>query len=73
MKITFDGQTMTFSKWSVIVGLPAPLIRARIELGWSIERALTTPRRGVVSNLQAPIGTGGGSTAQDISEIEFSQ
>jgi hypothetical protein len=43
-RITFDGRTQNLSEWSREVGLGADTLCRRLEfLGWSVERALTTP------------------------------
>lgn len=43
--ISFNGETRTLIEWEEITGIPQSLIRARLgRLGWSAERALTTPR-----------------------------
>jgi len=42
--ITYNGKTKTFAEWGQEIGGSATLIRDRIDkLGWSIEKALTTP------------------------------
>ena len=43
--IEFNGETRTLEMWSREVGIPARLIRQRLEHGWSTERALTTPKK----------------------------
>ena len=44
--ITFAGRTMSRTQWSRETGLPSNTIALRLgRLGWSIEEALTTPRR----------------------------
>ena len=40
---TFNGETHTVSEWAKITGLSRGLIKDRLRLGWSIERALTEP------------------------------
>jgi hypothetical protein len=42
--LTFNGKTKTISEWSRIAGLDRSSIKDRLDRGWSIERALTTPR-----------------------------
>jgi hypothetical protein len=39
----YDGRVLTISQWSEETGLGRKLITSRLERGWSIERALTTP------------------------------
>ena len=40
---TFNGETKSVSEWSDIVGIQSKTILKRINLGWTVERALTTP------------------------------
>ena len=42
-RIEFQGRTLTASQWGEEMGLPRTLVSARLRIGWSIERALTTP------------------------------
>jgi hypothetical protein len=47
--ITWNGERKTLQQWADITGIKRSLIRARLNSGWSIERALTTkpePYRG---------------------------
>ena len=41
--ITFDGVTMTLSAWADETHIPSDTISRRLKIGWSIERALSTP------------------------------
>lgn len=41
--ITHNGQTLRSCEWAAITGVPAKLIRKRLNDGWSPEKALTTP------------------------------
>lgn len=44
--ITFDGQTMCMSEWAEKTGISYSAISQRLNrLGWSVDRALTTPNR----------------------------
>jgi hypothetical protein len=43
--LTMNGETRTLSQWARSVGLPRNLVAGRIKIGWSVERALTTPVR----------------------------
>lgn len=43
--LTWNGHTRTMADWAREVGLPRHVIHGRIGLGWSVERALTTPVR----------------------------
>ncbi|MDF1600167.1 hypothetical protein PZ895_10300 [Mesorhizobium sp. YIM 152430] len=72
---TFNGETRSLLEWSRITGISRTTIGRRLDEGWTIEKALTTPPRGkakpgVVSNLRASLGTGAGSDASEISEID---
>lgn len=81
-RITHDGQTHTIAQWSKRTGVPVTNIGARLNQGWSVERALTQPigrrnrsfnRPGVVSNFRGSEGTGVGTSAQDTPKITFSE
>lgn len=42
--ICFDNKTMTFVQWARFLGISEQTLRSRIDhLGWSIEKAFTTP------------------------------
>lgn len=41
--ITHDGKTMSLAEWSRLTGVKAATIRARLDVGWSVAKALTTP------------------------------
>ena len=42
--VSFGGRRLTVAEWSREVGISQPLLLARLtRLGWSVERALTTP------------------------------
>jgi hypothetical protein len=44
--ITYNGQTKTLSEWAEHIGISYTALKQRInKLGWSIEKALTTPPR----------------------------
>lgn len=43
--LTYADKTQTQAQWEREYGLKKGTIRARLELGWSLERALTTPSR----------------------------
>jgi hypothetical protein len=42
-RIRFRGITRTATAWAEITGIPSHLIRDRLDRGWTIARALTTP------------------------------
>lgn len=44
--ITYNGKTQTMAKWADEYGLPYGTLKNRIYKGWSIEKALTTKKRG---------------------------
>lgn len=45
-KITFRGKTHGINEWSRIIGIPRECLKDRLlKLHWSIERALTTPKK----------------------------
>jgi hypothetical protein len=47
VRLTFDGRTQVLSVWAEETGLNAQTLRNRIKrLGWTVERALTTPVAG---------------------------
>jgi len=41
--IEHDGRSMPLSAWSEFAGIPSDTIAARLERGWSTERAITSP------------------------------
>ena len=43
--LTFEGKTLTMAQWERQRGLPLHIVRQRLELGWSVEEALTRPVR----------------------------
>jgi hypothetical protein len=43
--ITFNGEAKTPKEWEKITGIPLQTIWARMRMGWSEERTLTTPNR----------------------------
>ncbi|MGB6119577.1 MAG: hypothetical protein WBF87_15280 [Mesorhizobium sp.] len=72
---TFDGETLTLSGWSDRTGICAATLHYRLRVGWPLHRVFgksVNYSRGVVSNLEALVGTGVGSIAQEIPEITFS-
>lgn len=50
--ITFNGETKCLTEWERATGLRRKTIARRLQLGWTIEQALTTP----VSQKQNPAG-----------------
>ena len=43
IRITFENQTLTIAQWSKRINVRPDTLRIRINSGWSIEKALTTP------------------------------
>jgi putative DNA primase/helicase len=43
--VTLDSITRTLPEWIALFGIPASTVHSRLRLGWSPERALTTPPR----------------------------
>lgn len=43
--LSFNGKTKTLSEWAEETKIPAAVIGQRLRCGWSVPRALTTPRR----------------------------
>lgn len=44
--VEYDGKRMSIADWGRTVGIEASAIRHRLDSGWSVEKALTTPVRG---------------------------
>lgn len=44
--IEFGGVTMTLTAWAALVGISRESLRDRIDTGWTIHQALTTPKGG---------------------------
>ena len=50
-KITFNGKTFGINEWARIIGIPRCCLRDRlIKLKWSVERALTQPKKTIKRN-----------------------
>lgn len=43
--VTFGERTMSIQQWEKHLGFPRSLLRGRLRLGWSVEKAITTPPR----------------------------
>lgn len=41
--LTFDGRTQTLSQWASETGIPFNTLKYRLNIGWNIEKAMTTP------------------------------
>ncbi len=72
-RITHEGRTLRIDEWADETGLTKGAINTRLKLGWSVARSLTEParRRGVRSNFTGNVGTGGGTRAQESTNITF--
>lgn len=44
--IEFNGERHTLAEWARLKGLNTPTLHLRLKSGWTLERALTEPRRG---------------------------
>lgn len=42
-KVTFNGETLPLPEWAARIGITRESLRDRIDGGWTIEKALTTP------------------------------
>lgn len=42
--VTFHGETMNYTEWGKRIGIKGSNIKWRIDAGWPLEIALTTPR-----------------------------
>lgn len=42
--VEFNGEKKALSEWCEIVGLPFHVVHYRLNAGWSVEKALTTPK-----------------------------
>lgn len=43
VELTYQGRTMIMHDWAAEIGIRPNALAQRIYLGWSVERALTTP------------------------------
>lgn len=43
-RITYNGRTMCLSHWADEIGISRRSLKGRLDAGWSIERAVTTPK-----------------------------
>lgn len=73
---TSNGESRTIAEWAAITGIPANTIDTRLRRGCTIDTALTLPARkgrGVVSELDASLGTGAGSALYPTPNITFAE
>lgn len=73
---TYDvnGVSKTYREWAEHAGIKYKTLIARIAEGYPLAEAIAAPLRrwpGVVSNLDGCQGTGAGSIAQEIPQIDF--
>lgn len=72
-----DGKLMSLPSWARHLGVTYGTLLRRVREGWPIALVLSPSnfrgRRGVVSNFAASQGTGAGRSAQETSEIAFSE
>lgn len=47
----FRGIKLTISGWAEFLGVTRRLLQNRIDLGWNVERIITTPKRGSNQNV----------------------
>ena len=45
LNLTFRGETHCLEEWSIRSGIGQSTLSQRLKLGWSVEKALTTPNR----------------------------
>lgn len=72
---TFNGMTMTVAEWAVHLGISHAALRVRITRRGSLAEALCMPKGtypGEGFDFGPLEGTGGGSTAQESAQIDFS-
>jgi hypothetical protein len=55
--LTFNGETLNIGQWSKKLGMKNGTITNRMDSGWSVERALTTPPDLALSNRNGFKGT----------------
>lgn len=80
--LTLHGQTRTIAEWAAVSGISIRTILSRLYQDWSVERVLTQPvgkrvrvwgaKGGVGDDFAASMGTGGGRSAQESRNIDFS-
>lgn len=73
---TINGEAKTLQQWADHAGVTYNTLSQRIHRGSTLAEAVAMPAgrwRGVSLNLPPLMGTGAGSTAQEIPEITFSE
>jgi len=43
--LTHNGETKSVTEWASVIGMSANALRGRLQLGWSVEKALTMPKQ----------------------------
>lgn len=43
--LSFNGRILCVAEWAERIGIPQARLLARLRLGWSVEKALTTPKQ----------------------------
>jgi hypothetical protein len=78
---TVNGRTLTITQWAQELGISKTTIYERIDRGWTIEAALTTPARqqptsdndpGVVNNFAEAVPDQCSPSVQETPELEIS-
>ena len=52
--ITWQGLTKSYSDWSKVTGISETALRWRLQNGWPMDKAMTTPMRVVVRKGKKP-------------------
>ena len=79
----FNGETLSLTEWSARTGIAKTALVSRLHLGWTLEKALTTPNQRTASRAKRDrgegqstceaSGTGVGSLAREREELGFFQ
>lgn len=63
--VTYEGHTKSYSDWSKTTGISETALRWRLQNGWPMQKAMTTPMRVVVRKKRK---AGAGAPAQVTTE-----
>ena len=44
-RVIYKGESHTISEWSEILGMPKSVLQHRLQRGWTVEKAIETPKR----------------------------
>ena len=44
--LTYNGETKTIAEWACSLGMSEQGLKRRLDLGWSVEKTLSTPKQG---------------------------